>query len=147
MDYSLAKVENEFNGYGFISPSSTYHRFMTGLTGGKMSSSEPSSAIFLSDSREESIKKIEKTKTGGGVSLKEQKERGGKPEECVIYELFLYHLIDDDSFLSKIYNGCVEGERSCGDCKELASQLMEGFLIDLKEKREIAKEEIGEYLD
>ncbi|BDZ69318.1 hypothetical protein GCM10025860_27660 [Methanobacterium ferruginis] len=35
--------------FHFITPSSTYHRFITGLTGGKMSSSKPKTAIFLSD--------------------------------------------------------------------------------------------------
>jgi len=34
--------------FEFITPSSTYHRFITGLTGGKMSSSKPKTAIFHS---------------------------------------------------------------------------------------------------
>lgn len=146
MNELLAKIEPNFGGYGFLSPSSTYHRFMTGLTGGKMSSSEPSSAIFLTDPVKRSIKKIERAKTGGAVSLKEQKESGGEPKKCVIYELFLYHLIEDDSTLSKIYNECINGERLCGECKELACKLMEEFLTNLKEKREKAREKIGEYL-
>lgn len=78
--------------------------------------------------------------------MKEQKESGGEPKKCVIYELFLYHLIEDDSTLSKIYNECINGERLCGECKELACKLMEEFLTNLKEKREKAREKIGEYL-
>jgi len=37
IDEALAHSEPGFGGYGFLQPSSTYHRFMTGLTGDKMS--------------------------------------------------------------------------------------------------------------
>ena len=43
------EVELDHGGYGFVAPSSIYHRFMTGLTGGKMSSSVPASHISLLD--------------------------------------------------------------------------------------------------
>jgi tryptophanyl-tRNA synthetase len=39
MDAALAKTEPQFQGYGFLPPAATFHRFMTGLTGEKMSSS------------------------------------------------------------------------------------------------------------
>jgi tryptophanyl-tRNA synthetase len=58
LNQHLAKSEMNFEGYGFIQPSSTYHRFMTGLTGEKMSSSKPESAIFLTESAESARKKI-----------------------------------------------------------------------------------------
>ncbi|MEA2054444.1 MAG: tryptophan--tRNA ligase [Candidatus Thermoplasmatota archaeon] len=147
IDIALAKREQENGAYGFISPSSTYHRFMTGLTGGKMSSSRPESAVFLTDLPEEAKKKIMAAKTGGAVSLVEQRKYGGKPDECVVYELFLYHLMKDDRELEEIYEKCKSGEQMCGDCKKLAVQLMGDFLKDLKEKRESAKEKVGEYVD
>ncbi len=147
IDSALAKREQEEGAYGFISPSSTYHRFMTGLTGGKMSSSRPESAIFLTDSPEEAKKKIMSAKTGGAVSLAEQKKHGGNPDECVVYELFLYHLMKDDKELGDIYKKCKSGEQMCGNCKKLAVQMMVDFLKDIKEKREAAKEEVGNYLN
>ncbi len=127
-----------------IEPSSTYHRFMTGLLGGKMSSSKPETAIFLTDSDEEVKKKISSAKTGGGKTLEEHKKYGGKPEECVIYEMFLYHLILDDKELSKIYEECKKGELTCGKCKKLAYELIINFLKELREKREEAKEKLKE---
>jgi tryptophanyl-tRNA synthetase len=42
-------VEQEYGGYGFFLPAATYHRFMQGLTGGKMSSSVPGSYIALTE--------------------------------------------------------------------------------------------------
>jgi len=146
IDESLVITEPKYGGYGFIQPAATFHRFMTGLTGEKMSSSKPESAIFLTDTPKDASKKIMNAKTGGAVSLEEQKKHGGKPDECMIYELFLYHLIEDDKELREIYNSCINGEKMCGHCKKYAAQLMENLLIDLKVKRKDAKKKIGRYL-
>jgi tryptophanyl-tRNA synthetase len=146
IDEALAHIEPSFQGYGFLQPSSTYHRFITGLTGDKMSSSKPESAIFLTDTPQEAKKKIMNAKTGGAVSLEEQKKSGGKPDECMIYELFLYHLIEDDSELHSIYESCKKGQLMCGMCKKRAAELMEQFLMDLHEKRKKALGQIQEFL-
>jgi len=142
----LAKIEPKLGGYGFIQPSATFHRFMTGLTGEKMSSSKPESAIFLTDKPEAAKKKIMGSKTGGAVSLEEHKKHGGKPDECVVYELFLYHLIEDDKELQNIYTSCKKGKQMCGMCKKYASDLMDKMLSDIQEKRKKAKQKIGDYL-
>jgi tryptophanyl-tRNA synthetase len=142
----LAKTEPNFGGYGFIQPSATFHRFMTGLTGEKMSSSKPESAVFLTDSPTDAKKKIMNSKTGGAVSLEEQKKHGGKPDECVVYELFLYHLIEDDKELIDIYNSCKSGKQMCGNCKKYASEIMEKQLIYIQEKRKEAMGKIDQYL-
>jgi tryptophanyl-tRNA synthetase len=146
IDEALAHIEPSFHGYGFLQPSSTYHRFITGLTGDKMSSSKPESAIFLTDTPAEAKKKIINAKTGGAVTLEEQKKSGGKPDECMIYELFLYHLIEEDSELKNIYESCKKGQLMCGMCKKRAAEHMEKFLIDLQEKRKKAVGQIQEFL-
>ncbi len=146
IDEALAKIEPFYHGYGFLQPSSTYHRFITGLTGEKMSSSKPESAIFLTDTPQEAKKKIMNAKTGGAVSLEEQKKNGGKPDECMIYELFLYHLIEDDTELKDIYESCKKGQLMCGMCKKRAAEQMEHLLRDLQEKRIKASEQIQDVL-
>ncbi len=146
IDEQLALTEPKFGGYGFLQPSATFHRFITGLTGEKMSSSKPESAIFLTDEPKVAIKKIMHAKTGGAVSLEEQKKHGGNPDECVVYELFLYHLIEDDKELQDIYQTCKSGKRMCGTCKKYASQLTEKFLVDIQKKRKTAKDKMDKYL-
>ncbi|HEC77409.1 MAG TPA: tryptophan--tRNA ligase [Thermoplasmatales archaeon] len=146
LDYELAKIERKYGGYGFISPSSTYHRFISGLDGNKMSSSRPQYALFLTDTPDESKKKIWSAKTGGAISAEEQKKHGGKPEECMIYELFMYGLIKEDKELEEIYKECKDGKLLCGECKRKAYELIKEFLEELKEKREIAKEKIKDYI-
>ena len=146
IDEALARLEPSFQGYGFLQPSSTYHRFITGLTGEKMSSSKPESAIFLTDTPAEAKKKIMNAKTGGAVTLEEQKKSGGKPDECMIYELFLYHLIEDDTELHGIYESCKKGKLMCGMCKKQAAELMGKFLVDLQEKRTKALGQIQQFI-
>ncbi|MGL4670199.1 MAG: tryptophan--tRNA ligase [Methanobacteriaceae archaeon] len=122
--------------YGFIAPSSTYHRFLTGLTGGKMSSSQEKTAIFLNDTSKQAEKKVKSAKTGGRESLEEQKKLGGCPDNCVIYELLLYHLMDSDKDLQEVYNNCKSGTLLCGECKMRTAELMKFFFEKLSKKQE-----------
>jgi tryptophanyl-tRNA synthetase len=82
-----------------------------------MSSSDPDSSIFLTDEPDLGRDKVLNAKTGGRVSTAEQKKLGGRPDECVVFELYLYHLTEDDNYLSRIYEECKGGGRMCGPCK------------------------------
>ena len=139
---SIARdVEIDHDGFGFRQPSSIYHRFMTGLTGGKMSSSVPASHISLLDDPEDGYDKVKAATTGGRDTADEQRELGGEADECPVYELYAYLLAGDDDELTKtVYSECVNGERLCGGCKEQAAELMREFLEDHQEKREEAEE-------
>ena len=139
------EVELEHGGYGFLAPSSIYHRFMTGLTGGKMSSSIPASHISLLDNPEEGYDKVTAAATGGRETADEQRELGGEADECPVYELYAYLLSgDDDEFAKEVYDECVNGERLCGGCKQQAAELMEEFLEDHQEKRAEWEDELDE---
>lgn len=141
----LRKIELQYGGYSFVPPAATYHRFMSGLQGGKMSSSIPESHISLLDEPKEGAKKVKRAKTGGRISLEEQKKIGGEPNKCSVYELFLFHLIDDDAELVQIYEACITGQQMCGSCKKLAAEKMEYLLKDHQEKRKHATEQLKEY--
>jgi tryptophanyl-tRNA synthetase len=138
-------VELKYGGYAFMPPASTYHKFMTGLQGGKMSSSIPESYIALTDNPEDGAKKVMRAITGGRVTLEEQKKLGGEPDKCSVYELLVYHLLEDDNELLGVYKDCVGGTRVCGNCKKFTAELMKNFLKDHQEKREKAREMLGEF--
>jgi tryptophanyl-tRNA synthetase len=139
------EVEGDHGGYGFIPPASIYHRFMTGLTGGKMSSSVPASHISLLDDPEDGYDKVTAATTGGRETAEEQRELGGRPDECPVYELYAYLLAgDDDEFAKEVYDECAGGERLCGDCKDQAAELMAAFLEDHQEKRAEWADRLGE---
>jgi tryptophanyl-tRNA synthetase len=130
------EVETNNGGYGFVAPSSIYHRFMTGLTGGKMSSSVPASHISLLDDPETGYEKVKSATTGGRETAEKQRELGGKADECPVYELYAYLLAnDDDTLATQVYDECVSGDRLCGSCKEQAAKLMQAFLEEHQEKR------------
>ena len=141
------EIEIEHGGFGFLPPSSVYHRFMTGLTGGKMSSSIPASHISLLDDPEDGYDKVRSATTGGRETADLQRELGGEADKCPVYELYAYLLTgDNDEFATEVYDECVGGERLCGGCKEQAAKLMREFLREHQEKREEA-EELLEDLD
>ena len=130
------EVEVAHGGYGFLPPSSLYHRFMTGLTGGKMSSSVPASHISLLDDPADGYDKVKAATTGGRETAEKQRELGGEPDDCPVYELYAYLLAsDDDEFAKRVYDECAGGDRLCGDCKEQAAKLMQDFLEEHQENR------------
>ena len=145
IDYRIIELETKHGGYGFVPPASIYHRFMTGLTGGKMSSSKPESHIALTDDPKEAAKKIMRAITGGRQSLAEQKKLGGEPEKCSIYEFLVFHLSDDDKELLELDAECRSGRRMCGTCKKDVAERIERFLTDHQQKREAARERLPEF--
>jgi tryptophanyl-tRNA synthetase len=141
----MIKVETEHGEYGFLPPASIYHRFMTGLLGGKMSSSKPESHIGLTEDPKVAAGKIMKAMTGGRQSLAEQRKLGGEPERCSIYEFLLFHLSLDDAELLELDEECRSGRRICGTCKKEAAECIQGFLTEHQRKREAARERLPEF--
>ncbi len=145
VDRLVIGLEIEQGQYGFIPPASIYHRFMTGLTGGKMSSSKPESHIALTEEPKEAGKKIMRAITGGRQSLAEQKKLGGEPEKCSIYEFLVFHLSDDDRELLELDAECRSGRRMCGTCKKDVAERIERFLREHQQAREAARERLPEF--
>ncbi|RLI84187.1 MAG: tryptophan--tRNA ligase [Archaeoglobales archaeon] len=131
----VRELEVDLGGYAFIPPSSIYHKFTTGLRGGKMSSSKPESYISLFDKPEDGARKVMMAFTGGRVTAEEQRRLGGNPERCVIFELYTYHFADD-FMLEEIERSCRNGDLLCGKCKRQLSEIVSEFLREFQEKAE-----------
>ncbi|MEO3993491.1 MAG: tryptophan--tRNA ligase [Desulfurococcaceae archaeon TW002] len=119
---------------GFTRPASTYHKFLSGLTGGKMSSSKPESFIALTDPINESVSKLLKAFTGGRATAEEQRKLGGEPDKCPVFELNQLHLVQEDKKLKKIYEDCRSGTILCGECKLATAERLRKFLEKHQEK-------------
>jgi len=128
------EIEISHGGFGFFTPSSTYHRFIPGLQGGKMSSSIPESIITFQEPEEAVRKKIMAAFTGGRPTLAEQKELGGEPDKCPLFLLNLFHMVEDDRELEEIRNRCLSGEMMCGQCKKETAERVLEFLQEFREK-------------
>ena len=136
LDAVVREVEREFGGFGFLLPSATYHSFLQGLQGGKMSSSVPDSLVWFDDPDKDVKKKIMGALTGGRQTLEEQKKLGGEPEKCSIYQLNRFHMQEDDKELSEMCRACKAGELMCGTCKKETLERVRNFLREFKEKRD-----------
>jgi tryptophanyl-tRNA synthetase len=132
---------------GYRKPAGIYSKFIPGLgAGGKMSASLPETCIFLSDKPEEAVKKVKNAFTGGQPTIKEQKEKGGNPDVCVIYS-YLYSLFDeDDKSVAETYRACKAGERMCGECKNQLADKAAAFLKEHQRRREKAKSMVDKFL-
>ena len=138
-----ARLKNE---YGFVLPSSTYHKFQRGLDGGKMSSSRPASYIALDDDPEVVSRKVMNALTGGRETVEEQRKKGGIPEACSVFELFTFHAEENDKKLRRIYDECKAGERLCGPCKKECAERIVALIEKLREGREKAKNVVDKYI-
>ena len=135
-------IERAHGGFAFYTPSSTYHIFMPGLTGGKMSSSIPESIISFYEPEAIIRKKVMSGITGGKMTQEEQKRLGGEPDKCSLYLLNLFHMVSDDAQLAEIRRKCVSGEMMCGHCKKETAERVVAFLKDFREKMDAAAEKI-----
>ncbi len=126
--YQLLSLERDLGGLGFMQPSSTYHQFAIGMTGGKMSSSQPETTLFLNDSMKIIEKKITSSFSGGQPTAEEHRKKGGNPDIDVAYQYLRYFFEEDDKELERIRNEYVSGELLTGEmksiCIEKASEWM-----------------------
>lgn len=127
--------------HNLIPPAATYHKFISSLTGGsKMSKREPEGIIFLNEDVESAIRKIKKKAFSGGRNTpEEQRQLGGRPEICKVFELYTFGLIEDDDELEKIKNECKGGKKMCSDCKKFAAEKLAEFLKEHQRKRKKAE--------
>jgi tryptophanyl-tRNA synthetase len=121
--------------YGFILPSSTYHKLMKGLDGSPKMSKRLMNYFTLHDKPETIAERISKAFTGGRATIKEQRELGGKPEICPVYEICLFHFVEDDKEIIKTYNECKSGKLLCGEHKKQTIEVVLRFVEEHKRKK------------
>ena len=132
---------------GYTKPTQIHNKFLPPLTqGGKMSASQPESAIFTTDVPEKAAKKVMAAFTGGRETIKLQKELGGRPEVCNIYAYYYYLFEEDDAKLIEVEQQCKCGALVCGDCKARLAKMVKAFLVDFQTKRDKAKDNLADYL-
>ncbi|MBI5392482.1 tryptophan--tRNA ligase [Candidatus Woesearchaeota archaeon] len=140
-------LSQRITGFGFTQLSSTYHKFLLGLKGGKMSSSDALSYIALTDSPEEAAKKIKKYAfSGGHATIEEHRKLGGNTAVDVSFQMLLYGLEEDDKKLQKIHDDYVSGKLLSGELKQIVVDKITAFLKEHQEKRKKAEKTVAEYV-
>ena len=131
---------------GFYKPAQIHSKFLPGLgKGGKMSASEPETAIFTVDSQNVVHRKIMKSFTGGKATVQEQKKEGGTPEICPIFQYYTVFL-EDDKEIAEIHQRCKSGDLLCGEDKLHLSEVIKVFLNNHQKKRKEAKKILEKFM-
>ncbi len=131
----------------FMQLSSTYHQFLPGLKGGKMSSSDETSYIALTETPKAAAKKINKYAfSGGQATVEEHREKGGNPDIDVPFQMLKYGLEPDDKRLQEIYDGYKSGKLLTGELKQILIEKISKFLEEHQKKREEAKKIVGAFV-
>ena len=140
-------ISQRIKDFNFIQLSSTYNSFIPGLKGGKMSSSDQSSFIALTDSPKEVEMKIKKYAfSGGRDTLEEHRKYGGNPDVDVSYQYLKYLFEPDDKKLKKIYEDYKSGKMTSGELKQIVIYKINAFLKEHQKKRELAKKQVDKFL-
>jgi tryptophanyl-tRNA synthetase len=139
-----ARFQKEFK---FVPPSSTYHEFMKGLKGGKMSSSDPLSYIAMTDDAKTVKNKIMKYAfSGGGNSIEEHRKNGGRTDVDVAYNMLKFMFEEDDKKLKKIHDDYESGKMLTGELKQYTVDKVNSFLSHHQKNREKARSQVDKFL-
>lgn len=135
-------------GLGYPKPALLHNKLMPSLKGmgAKMSASDPSSAIFVTDTPDTARQSIMNAVTGGGATVEEHRRNGGKPDICPIFHHYAYFFEMDDEHLQEVNDTCRSGNRLCGECKEELADKVLSFLETHQARREEARDRLDDFL-
>ncbi|KAL6944677.1 tryptophan--tRNA ligase [Hanseniaspora osmophila] len=121
----------------FKKPALLHAKFFPALQGSttKMSASDDTSAIFMTDTAKQIQKKINKYGfSGGQASAEEHRKYGGNPDVDVAYQ-YLSFFKDDDELLKKTSEDYKSGELLSGDMKKMCIETLQEFIKAFQQRR------------
>jgi tryptophanyl-tRNA synthetase len=143
----IAARLNRMGHFDFEPPGSTYHMFMKGLKGGKMSSSDPYSYIALGDSPKRVKEKVLKYAfSGGQPTVAEHRKKGGNPDVDVSFQMLYFMFEPDDRKIEKIRQDYRSGALLTGELKQMLIDRLTKFLEEHRKRREAARKKVCRFL-
>lgn len=121
----------------FIKPGGLYSKFFPALKGfdSKMSSSDNTSAIFLTDTANQIKKKINKYAFSGGKATAEEQRKFGADLEVDVSYSYLSFFMEDDEQLAEIGRKYSSGEMLTGEVKKILIGVLQKVVGDHQKKR------------
>ncbi|CAI7742585.1 unnamed protein product [Closterium sp. NIES-54] len=129
---------------GFHKPALIESRFFPALQGesGKMSASDPNSAVFVTDSPKEIKNKINRYAfSGGGATIEEHRAKGANLEVDVPVK-YLSFFLDDDSELEHIKTEYGAGRMLTGEVKGRLVEVLTGMVERHQKARALVTDEM-----
>ncbi|PHH84682.1 hypothetical protein CDD83_1551 [Cordyceps sp. RAO-2017] len=124
-------------GLHFAKPSLIHMRFLDALQGpgSKMSASDDTSAIFLSDTAKQIKTKVNKYAfSGGRETVEEHREKGGNADVDVSYQ-YLQFFLENDEELAKIKADYSSGKLLTGELKAMCIEHLQKYVSGFQERR------------
>ncbi|AQZ09375.1 WRS1 (YOL097C) [Zygosaccharomyces parabailii] len=121
----------------YSKPALLHSKFFPALQGSttKMSASDDTSAIFMTDTPKQIQKKINKYAfSGGQVSIEQHRELGGDPDIDVAYQ-YLSFFKDDDALLERLAKDYRSGQLLSGEMKKECIGVLQEFVKAFQERR------------
>lgn len=134
-------VSHRIGGY---KPALVESRFFPALKGesGKMSASDPTSAIYVTDTAKEIKNKINKHAfSGGGATIEEQRENGANLEVDVPWK-WLNFFLEDDEKLKEIGEKYGSGEMLTGEIKQILVDVLTPMVEEHQKRRALVTDEV-----
>ncbi|XP_064489605.1 tryptophan--tRNA ligase, cytoplasmic-like [Ornithodoros turicata] len=129
---------------GFQKPALIHSVFFPALqgAGSKMSASDPTSSIFLTDSPAQIKNKINKYAfSGGGATVEEHREKGGNCDVDISYQ-YLRFFLEDDERLEQIRKDYTSGELLTGFLKKELIGVLQKLIADHQAARANVTDEV-----
>ncbi|KAL1897214.1 tryptophan--tRNA ligase [Ceratocystis pirilliformis] len=128
----------------YSKPALIHMRFLDALQGpgSKMSASDDTSAIFLTDTTKQIKNKINKYAfSGGQVSVEEHRQKGGNADIDVSYQYLLFFLEDDEE-LKRIKEEYESGRMLTGELKAICIKFLQDYVQEFQTRRAQVTEEV-----
>jgi len=125
-------------------PSLIHSKFVPGLKGmkAKMSASDTSSAIFVTDTESEIRKKINRHAFSGGRDTEEEQRRLGGDVKVDIPCQYLSFFLDDDKKLEEIFSKYSKGQLLSGQVKKELIDVMVPLIAGIQKARLLVTDEV-----
>lgn len=134
---------------GYYKPASIQCSFLPALGGpqGKMSASDPTQTVYVTDTPKIVKKKITKYAfSGGQVSIAEHRKKGGNPDIDVSFQWLKILFEPDDKKLSNLEEDYRNGDLLTGELKAILIEKINNFLENHRVEREKARDRLDQYL-
>jgi len=131
---------------GYYKPAQIHSKFLPGLgMQGKMSSSQPDTAIFTTDDEKVIEKKVMNAYTGGQPTVALQRRLGADADTCPVF-WYLRYMFEDEKRSDERYIKCKGGELLCYECKRDLVDAVKVYLKEFQRRREKAKDMVDKFM-
>ncbi|UCE13529.1 MAG: tryptophan--tRNA ligase [Candidatus Heimdallarchaeota archaeon] len=134
---------------GYYKPASIQCSFLPALGGpqGKMSASDPTQTVYVTDTPQTVKKKITKYAfSGGQMSVAEHRKKGGNPDIDVSFQWLKILFEPNDKKLDKLEEDYRNGDLLTGELKAILIDKINNFLENHRAEREKARDRLDQYL-